>query len=751
MKLHWLPWKFLIKRAARAYGVLDPLTLLARLRKFSQPSEVQEPVELLRAGIVFHARGLINTRAIQNNLDWVWPYWVERQFNPEDVSFLPRGFAFSHVNLTHRNWTAVGRPDLPLYPIVDPRGMVTPFYDGWSLDFWLIPDRGEPMLPSRLADIHQRLLLDPEPAVETFVDEENLQLFCSVRLPSQQSPPILVIDLRWRMQAPGRLALALRPYNPEGIQFIESITPLPGKRGLRINAEGEIHWDRNADTMVFSNYVDGDVIHRLDGETTAEGIQCPVGMATAAAMFRQSEDRNQRLEVQIPLGPDLRRQKVRLSGESANWDGLLADAARLRIPDVRMQFLYEAALRTLVLLSADEAVPGPYTYRRFWFRDACFMVHAMLSAGLIERCRRILAGFFQHQERSGYFRSQQGEWDSNGQVLWILDRFQQATDAGFENAWMQAVQKGAEWICRKRRSNNRSGPYAGLFPAGFSAEHFGPNDYYYWDDFWGAAGLQSAARLCGRFLSEETRRKFAQEAEDFEATIAATIEAIPDHRSRGGIPAAPLRRMDSGAVGSLVADYPLQITGPGDRRIMNTVAFLMQHCFHGGGFFQDMIHSGINAYLTLAVAQTLLRAGDDRYRELIDSVARLASDTGQWPEAIHPRTEGGCMGDGQHGWAASEWVLAMRALFLREEGRQLLIGSGVFPEWLAAGNELEFGPSPTRWGPVSVRISVQDAICRVLLDARWHDDDNPPDIEIALPGYEPKKVREIDAPVELKR
>ncbi|MFO7715053.1 hypothetical protein, partial [Desulfosarcina sp.] len=45
---------------------------------------------------------------------------------PRDISFILRGFAFSHVNLTHRNWTAVGHPDLPYYPIVDPRGLVTP-------------------------------------------------------------------------------------------------------------------------------------------------------------------------------------------------------------------------------------------------------------------------------------------------------------------------------------------------------------------------------------------------------------------------------------------------------------------------------------------------------------------------------------------------------------------------------------------------------------------------------------------------
>ena len=138
MILKWIPWRFFAARTARAYGFLDPIRFLAKLRKFSQPSEVSEPIELLRAGFLFHARGLINTKAIQNNLDWVWPYWVERQFNPSDASFIPRAFSFSHINLTHRNWTAVGLPDVPFYPIVDPRGLVTPHFDGWSLDFWLL-------------------------------------------------------------------------------------------------------------------------------------------------------------------------------------------------------------------------------------------------------------------------------------------------------------------------------------------------------------------------------------------------------------------------------------------------------------------------------------------------------------------------------------------------------------------------------------------------------------------------------------
>ena len=100
----------------------------------------------------------------------------------------------------------------------------------------------------------------------------------------------------------------------------------------------------------------------------------------------------------------------------------------------------------------------------------------------------------------------------------------------------------------------------------------------------------------------------------------------------------------------------------------------MKNCFVKGAFFQEMTHSGINAHLTLHIAQVLLRAGDERFFQLMKTIADLASPTGQWPEAMHPITRGGCMGDGQHVWAAAEWIIMVRNLFIREEGNTLLFG-----------------------------------------------------------------------------
>ena len=71
MFIKWLPWKYVVRRVARARGFVDPISVLARLHSFAEPSEVAAPVELLRAGVVFHARGLMNAgiHTTQSGLD----------------------------------------------------------------------------------------------------------------------------------------------------------------------------------------------------------------------------------------------------------------------------------------------------------------------------------------------------------------------------------------------------------------------------------------------------------------------------------------------------------------------------------------------------------------------------------------------------------------------------------------------------------------------------------------------------------
>ena len=451
----FLPWKYIVQRAARAYGFADPALWLARIRQFAQPSEVQEPIELVRAGVLFHARGIVNAKAIQHNLDWVWPYWVERQFDPDDISFVPRSFSLSHINLTHRNWTAIGLPELAIYPIVDPRGLVTPVHDGWSIDFWLIDAAGKVLVPSRLLEDsnRQELITDTRLAVATTSRQGELALQHSASVVAQNGEPCLEIAVRASSPSGGALVLAIRPYNPEGVQFIDTIEGRKGGDGWCVNARMEVIADRPADQLLVSDYESGDVYTRLTSPpgvarnlNGATRVHCKTGMATAASVYRFNGPLTE-LVVRVPLEKELTAMgNPRRFDPAVTWQAIRSNVAALRVPNQRMQFLYDAAIQTLVLLSADDVVPGPYTYRRFWFRDACLMLNALLALGLSDRCRRTIERFAERQLRNGYFRSQEGEWDSNGQVLWIMERYAMLTGGRLSDALLQAVDKAVAWI-----------------------------------------------------------------------------------------------------------------------------------------------------------------------------------------------------------------------------------------------------------------------------------------------------------------
>ncbi len=741
--LRWLPWRFVIRQAARSQGFLDPIELLARLRNFAQPSEVGEPVELLRAGVVFHARGLINSKVIQHNLDWVWPYWIERQFDPHDASFVPRSFSISHINLTHRNWTALGYPDCDTLPLVDPRGLLTPLYDGWSLDAWIIADDGAMLLPSRARVCEQIQEMDTGLAVATRTRSERLALETRASVRIEAGRPVCQLSIEAAGTGAGWLVLALRPCNAEGVSFIHEVELDADRRGWRIDGRQRVGFDRSAARHHVSDYRDGDVYIHLADKTDELRGRCDLGLVTAAAMFPLGDDGGGSLRVDIPLDGRVEDS----SGEA--WSALRRRACRLECPEPHFRYLFDAAITSLILHSPDEVYPGPYTYKRFWFRDAAFIIHALLCAGFDDRAERALARFTERQTALGYFRSQEGEWDANGEVLWILRRFERLTGRKLGEHWRQPIRRGARWIMRKRQPDDLDAPHAGLLPAGFSAEHLGPNDYYYWDDFWCIAGLRAASELLADSDPHDAAA-YRAEADDFAAAVDRSLAACAARLGRPGMPASPYRRLDAGAIGSIALGYPLAACEADDPRLLDCVEFLLERCFVDGAFFQDMIHSGLNAYLTLEVAQVLLRAGDPRYLELIDAVAELASPTGQWPEAIHPRTGGGCMGDGHHVWAAAEWLLMLRNCFVREEGDRLVLCSGVPIRWLEAGEPVRFGPAPTDYGVLTITLTPLDGgAVRLDWDPDWRGDEPP--IDIRLPGFDAISAAPGSRGIELRR
>ncbi len=735
---------FFVRHFARSEGFLDPVAFLARLKRFAQPSDIWIPAELMRLGALLQARGMTNSQVIQHNLDWVWPYWVKRQFDPTDHSFIPRAFSIAHINLTHRNWTAIGVPDFDEYPLVDPRGLVTPHFDGWSVDAWILCLGGPHLIPSHLTGIDQKLGNHPPLSVETVSQIQGSRLFSRASVEVEEGIPVCRITWDASSHVASKLVVSVRPFNPEGVSLVDHLHRLEGREGFKINGNQEVLLDTAPREYVFSNYAKGDVIEKVlrDGAPT-EGITCDAGMASGAAIYDLDPNGKKEVTAKIPLiSAPAKARPVTVS----SWDRALDGVCRLKVPEKNFEFLYETAIRTVVLHSPGEVYPGPYTYKRFWFRDAAYILFAMLSAGLTERAARVLTHFSKRLTPAGHFLSQDGEWDSNGQALWILEKYYKITGRKPDESWFPTIQKTANWIQKKRVFGASHSIYYGLLPAGFSAEHLGPNDFYYWDDFWSIAGLRAASNLL-RHSAKSQENHFEHDANDLMACIEKSLDRVSERLGNRAMPASPHRRLDSGVIGSISAGYPLQLWDGTDARLVESANYLRNKCFLNGGFYQEIGHSGINAYLTLHVAQVLLRAGDKNFMQPIKAIERMATTTGQWPEAIHPHTGGGCMGDGQHVWASAEWILMMHHLFLREEANHLVLCPGISEEWLSKKENLFLGPLHTTFGTISITVNSQESVY-VSWEAKWHGPE--PKIEIAFPGRERVYVNAGETRVEAK-
>ena len=249
------------------------------------------------------------------------------------------------------------------------------------------------------------------------------------------------------------------------------------------------------------------------------------------------------------------------------------------------------------------------------------------------------------------------------------------------------------------------------------------------------AGLRAGAELLRAIDQPEA----AEDADRFATAMWADVEAslalTADRLGTRAMPAGPRRRIDSGAISSLVACAPLGLLPPDDARIAATADVIRDRftLADGRAFYQGISHSGLGTYLTLQLAAVELRAGDRRCLDRLDWMLDVATPTWTWPEAIHPRLDGGCMGDGHHGWAAAELLTFVRDLLVREVDGGLALSSLVPAGWYGQGWEVH--DAPTAYGHISYAVRWHGDRVALLWEVDAHDGIGA--IRLTAPGLDP--------------
>lgn len=750
----------MITLAARLLRVLSPRfrfspIVAAYLERSARVGKTDQiPSELLPLAARLWTRGWFNRQVLDISRDWILPYWATRQLDPQDAGFIGRALQPVFINSAYRRWTALGNPDAKYEAIVDPRGLLTPQPNGWawSLDAWLRVDE-EMFFPSRLAESSiTQTLYENLPLVQTRCEPARLRM-------NQEAFALQDDALQnWLLAAytlenprdearHATLYLAFRPFNPEGAAVVDKIE-LRGSE-LVINDElGALIPPPYA--FGASDFANGDVAFHLDALNNVANISDKTGLAAFVAAY-QIELRPHTARVFTVAMPmqKMRQPSARAAqwiqpdalpqlkrDFSARWRKLLAQGMTIRVPDDAVQNAFDAnKAHLLTLHDGDSITPGPFLYHEFWWRDAAFMLHALDQLGYHEHVQRVLKRFPRDIRKDGFVQSQNGEWDSNGQALWLLE--QNARLSGdyellHENYWQ--LLNAAHWIDAARQKTKRRGeraPEHGLLPAGMSAEHLGPNDFYFWDDWWGLAGLRAAVFAANTFNSAADAQKLQFAYDAFARDVNEALARAAEKNRATWMPVAPTRRADSAMVSNLIASYPLQLVPPDDARVIATMEELKKIAFVDGAFFHHVGHGGFGTYLALHIAGAEIFQRRRAAWDALRFVLKHASPTWTWGETIHPLTKRGGHGDGHHGWAAAEVVSFIRNALLFEQGDHLVLTPALPDEWIFETATIKVERAATKFGAVDFTLAFGDHNATLVLKGNWREP--PAYIEWNLP------------------
>ncbi|MDQ6693808.1 MAG: hypothetical protein M3014_05220 [Chloroflexota bacterium] len=743
------------------------MRLLRAASRLGVPGSIPAPPELLPMGARVLAQGYLNRFSMPMLNDWLLPGWMRAQSNPASSTFIPRSVINLMVNQTARNWTALGLPgyDHPVESLVDPSGMLTPTPGGPSLDWWVDIDGVEGRLAATQSTVLQRMqgglpvVVTAYEALGLRVTSESWVLGASDK--DWAATQIVLFNIA-DMPLKGTFYIALRPYNPEGIAPIYRID----YTGVGLCADGSfdiVTWPE-PDGWALSSLRSGDLFNNVEGRQE-RSLYDPNGFAHGVLKYSFNIEPWEEAEFlafvpihtrrshyeHMPLftlpamqveHPDPAFYSRAKAATTIEWRNILDSGMSVSLPHRDLQASWEVnRAHLLALHDGIEITPGPDLYHSFWLRDAAYMIHALSACGYRQAAAQLLTGVIARQRRDGAFVSHHGEWDGTGQTLWAISRHLALhPDEDLKSAWQPALQRGAAWLGRVlRRSSD------GLMPPGLSSEHLGPPDRYYWDDLWSLAGLEATADLLGSGAEGRTASRVA-------SRLRRTLELSwkQDALRLGGhcIPAAPGRGIDLGTIGSLVAWFPLLLLSPDDPRLASTLEALKAATFYRDALFVNTGHSGWGTYLNMRLAGCYMMQGMDEGWRLMQRLLEWSSDTYNWPEAIHPISQGGSAGDGHHGWASAEWLLLVRAMLLRESGKRLLITPFLPGEWLQQAGEVSVEGAPTAFGPLSYTMRWDDGAesVRLRLEGKWRE--TPGEIIWRLPDrYRATEGKSISMPV----
>ena len=445
-------------------------------------------------------------------------------------------------------------------------------------------------------------------------------------------------------------------------------------------------------------------------------------------------------------GVDLAWAEEALGAERVFWAGFELARLPIEIPDRAVMEMVEASARNI--LQAREIVDGlpefrvgSAVFRALWVVDGHFLLEAAQYLGFREDAAAGLEVLLRRTRADGAIAEMPLHIKETAIALTTFVRQSEllGDDDLLRRLW-PSVRGGIDYIEGLRREAYElpeDSPAYGLLPPAFPDGGIGGLRPEYTSTLWTLAGLRAVAGAARRLGfdadGERCQRLFDELMVDFRAHAARDrrqlLDGTPylpmakpgsgDHSWIADFPGAPPIwreiRPQTGTWALAQAIYPGEVFAPDDELVRDFLALLEavddeQGIPNNTAFWTYRM---VWTYSASFYAHAWLWAGrPDKAVDYLYAFANHAAPTRVWREE-QPMVGSHSLflsGDMPHNWASAEFVRLVRHLLVFERGETLELLPGLPEEWVVPGRPLRLERTPTRFGPVTLRVEADGGV-----------------------------------------
>jgi hypothetical protein len=548
----------------------------------------------------------------------------------------------------------------------------------------------------------------------------------------------------------GKLYLTLRPFqvnpyyqylnNSGGVIGIKSIKKIG--HSISVNSDKVIVPLMKEDKFGACTFDEGDILYFISRDSLPlhDNIRDNFGFASGAFQYSfkllPGEEKNYTLAVPFykvyPRNINSFNLDSILTNTTNYWDSLVT-GVKFKLPESADKFIntiYSNLSYILINRDSAEIQPGSRSYKRSWIRDGALTSSALLKFGITNEVKEFIEWYSGYQGEDGKIPcvvDKRGpdpvsENDSNGEYLFLLNQYFKFTgDTSFLRSKLRNIKKAVgylEYLISLRTNdfykinNDSIHSFYGLLPESISHEGYSAKPMHsYWDDFFALRGLKDALEIAKVLNEYEWGNRVNIIKDKFKNDLYNSINLTIKRKAIDYIPGcAELGDFD--ATSTSIGVFPCgELNNMPKEKLKGTFDKYFQ-------YFEDRKNSKINwdgytPYELRIISSLILMDEIEHAHELMEFffTDQRPMNWNQWAEVVwKDYRKPAFIGDMPHTWVGSEFLNAARNLIVyeNESDSSLVIGAGLYKEWIDSPMGISFENLPTYYGNLSYSIKKEN-------------------------------------------